>query len=466
MATNTIALLARPAEIDPLEVPTKQANLRMLALQNDEGQLKLDAARQAVVDDQAARASLQADPTGGEGYLKGLASAGNVKGYFAGVKANADVAKTNAEAKKDAATADKTGLEALNLRTERYRSALNNVGDQAGAADWVRAMYADPHLGPVIAKELGPVEQALGRIPDPALDPDGFAKWKRGSQLGAEKLVEITKPVTGSRDVGDRVESTLTDPTTGKVTVTGTTKKGQSPDSAASIAQRERESMRTDKRERDLSTANEGTYDAARGVLVNRKNGTASAVTGPDGKPLTRDKAMTEFQGKSAAFGDRAAEADRIITGLEGQYNPAAINSKASVESVPLVGGIMGAATNKFALSENDQRAEQAQRDFINAVLRQESGAAIGASEFDNARKQYFPQPGDSPAVIAQKARNRKLAIEGLQRNAGSNYTPAGGANPPAALPPKNARGWTLHEDANGNKAYVSPDGKQFEEAR
>jgi len=36
-------------------------------------------------------------------------------------------------------------------------------------------------------------------------------------------------------------------------------------------------------------------------------------------------------------------------------------------------------------------------------VLRKESGAAIAASEFDNAEKQYFPQPGDSDQVISQK---------------------------------------------------------------
>jgi hypothetical protein len=29
-----------------------------------------------------------------------------------------------------------------------------------------------------------------------------------------------------------------------------------------------------------------------------------------------------------------------------------------------------------------------------------------------------------------------------------------------------NSKGWTLHTDAKGNKAYVSPDGKSFEEAR
>lgn len=31
--------------------------------------------------------------------------------------------------------------------------------------------------------------------------------------------------------------------------------------------------------------------------------------------------------------------------------------------------------------------------------------------------------------------------------------------------PLTNKKGWTLHTDANGNQAYVSPDGKQFEEA-
>lgn len=148
---------------------------------------------------------------------------------------------------------------------------------------------------------------------------------------------------------------------------------------------------------------------------------------------LSTDKAPTEFQGKSAAFGLRASEADKTLTNLTGKYSPAAVNSKTTVAEWPLIGGVIGSATN-YALSENDQKAEQAQRDFINAVLRQESGAAIGASEFDNARKQYFPQPGDSQAVIQQKARNRQLAIQGFENSAGKakmapntfNQTPSG----------------------------------------
>ena len=148
-------------------------------------------------------------------------------------------------------------------------------------------------------------------------------------------------------------------------------------------------------------------------------------------------KAPTEFQGKSAAFGLRATEADKIISELTGQYNPAAVNSKTTVENWPLIGGALGAATNTFALNANDQKAEQAQRDFVNAVLRQESGAAIGPDEFNNARKQYFPQPGDGPDVIAQKARNRQLAIQGFQSNAGRAAMTA----PPRAAA---SSGWSI----------------------
>lgn len=142
-------------------------------------------------------------------------------------------------------------------------------------------------------------------------------------------------------------------------------------------------------------------------------------------------KAPTEFQGKSAAFGARAAEADKTITGLQGKYEPARVNAKMSAQDFPLVGGITGAVANNF-LSDSEQLAEQAQRDFINAILRQESGAAIGKDEFTNARRQYFPQPGDSDAVIQQKARNRALSVQGLNNNAGraafsAPAAPAGG---------------------------------------
>ena len=65
-------------------------------------------------------------------------------------------------------------------------------------------------------------------------------------------------------------------------------------------------------------------------------------------------------------------------------------------------------------LSPDQQKIEQAQRDFVYAVLRPESGAVVSEGEFENARKQYFPQPGDSEEVIRQKRDNRKTEIAGL----------------------------------------------------
>lgn len=69
--------------------------------------------------------------------------------------------------------------------------------------------------------------------------------------------------------------------------------------------------------------------------------------------------------------------------------------------------------------SSDRQQLEQAQRDFVNAILRRESGANITDQEFNNAAQQYFPQPGDSAEVIQQKAANRKLTIQNLNREAG-----------------------------------------------
>jgi len=154
--------------------------------------------------------------------------------------------------------------------------------------------------------------------------------------------------------------------------------------------------------------------------LKRSKIGQASeqTITLPDGTVIQSAPKLTEGQGKAQLFGARAAEADKIITGLEGKYSPLAINAKTAAEDMWGIGGVLGAVGNKM-LPEEAQKVEQAQRDFLNAILRQESGAVISPSEFDNAKKQYFPQPGDKPEVIEQKRRNRENAIAGFRTMAG-----------------------------------------------
>ena len=72
---------------------------------------------------------------------------------------------------------------------------------------------------------------------------------------------------------------------------------------------------------------------------------------------------------------------------------------------------------------EEQQKFDQAKRDFINAQLRRESGATIQPPEFESAEKQYFPQPGDSEGVKKQKAEARRIAVENMRRSSGQNFS-------------------------------------------
>jgi hypothetical protein len=117
---------------------------------------------------------------------------------------------------------------------------------------------------------------------------------------------------------------------------------------------------------------------------------------------LKGEKPLTEYQGKALTFGTRAADANNVIKSLEGKYNT-----------------LSSSYLPSFLNSTEGQRVQQAQRNFVNAVLRQESGAAIASSEFDNAAKQYFPQPGDKPEVLVQKRQNRERVIKGFTKQAG-----------------------------------------------
>jgi len=145
----------------------------------------------------------------------------------------------------------------------------------------------------------------------------------------------------------------------------------------------------------------------------------AIAIATSTGEPLApSSKGPTEGQGRAALFSSRASASDNILRELEDKISVLGLSTKQGAEGVWGIGGMLGSAGNKF-LSDNQQKVEQAQRDFVNAVLRQESGAVINPEEFNNARKQYFPQPGDRNAVLQQKRNNRRLAIEGLKKMAG-----------------------------------------------
>jgi hypothetical protein len=153
-------------------------------------------------------------------------------------------------------------------------------------------------------------------------------------------------------------------------------------------------------------------------MAFNPRTGIATPVLTPAGTPLQSSRPLTESQGKATTFATRANEADQILNniGQGGAVQPGLL--KRAGESIPFVGAGVGSMLN-VTQSPQQQQVEQAQRNFVNAILRQESGAAIGKDEFASAQAQYFPQPGDSAEVIAQKAANRRSQIAGLSVQAG-----------------------------------------------
>jgi hypothetical protein len=167
--------------------------------------------------------------------------------------------------------------------------------------------------------------------------------------------------------------------------------------------------------------------------LVDTRTGQAKPVIGANGQPLTGGgKPLTEAQGNSVAFGSRAIEANRIATELEkqGVTNTGAIRTAIGgvAGMTPFVGeqleqGVRSALNPLPSVlggpSGEQQQVEQARRNFVSAVLRKESGAAIGVDEYKNEERKYFPQVGDTDKVIKQKQDARKLAIDALKAQAG-----------------------------------------------
>lgn len=105
---------------------------------------------------------------------------------------------------------------------------------------------------------------------------------------------------------------------------------------------------------------------------------------------------------------------------------------------------------------EGLQLQEQAEKNFLNAVLRRESGASISPSENESGVKQYFPRPGDSPEVLRQKEINRKIVYEGMRGESGRAYEKTPSASQIAATVPKKKAAGLIQEATASESKPVS----------
>ena len=140
---------------------------------------------------------------------------------------------------------------------------------------------------------------------------------------------------------------------------------------------------------------------------------------------------MNEQQSNAATYADRMNLSEPILNDpnkIAAYSDPSQV---ARAKYAPLT-----SMFGNYLNNDNYNSFDQAQKDFITAKLRKESGAAINAGEFATDEKTFLPRASDSPEVVAQKKAAREAIRGGLARAAGPAYEPTV-VNAPAPAAPQ-----------------------------
>lgn len=147
----------------------------------------------------------------------------------------------------------------------------------------------------------------------------------------------------------------------------------------------------------DLENADEGTF-----LSVDPKTGGVIFLQGGKG---AQTKAFTEQQSKDLVFATRAKGALKNLDPVAGELT----SFQGRLFDRDPTGVFRGSQRPEF------QKAMQAGLEFLQAILRKDTGAAITSQEQDQYGRTYLPQPGDGPEVLGQKQASRRRAVIALE---------------------------------------------------
>ncbi len=152
-------------------------------------------------------------------------------------------------------------------------------------------------------------------------------------------------------------------------------------------------------------------------------NGNLEFVPGGPADPkVGANRAVpTGEENKAAGMYDRMKAAEKTLDTLAtgGAQNLSLVEKGLQKAGVP----------EGYALGADSQQVLQAQRDWVRAKLRLESGAVIGDEEMAEEIRTYFPQPNEDQATIDQKKQARQQAMEQV-RTQGGRAIPADATAP------------------------------------
>lgn len=440
----------------PLAMVEQVARLQDVREQAEQRRLAGEKARQDAADQAAMRNALAA--TGGD-VDKALPQL-----YQINPRAAATLQENVGKARKE--TLDAAGKQLdTKIKTIQYGAGLfQDVHDQASydlAMPWLRQLAPDQAdaMGPVYdegrvkaliaagtdAKDrlelhkLALTHYANGdfnRSVGTALsaikptDPNAVTQWNKvladAKEMGVPDVVlNAYGAASPGEDLTTRVQGAATQAMTPK-------ERAEIADKAATLAQ----TVRHQTAEEATAAANTAVarghlsvdqarlaMEQARPDLVQvMENGVAvwRPKTEAAGKPAAGGAASrppTGEERKTLGFYTRAKEAVDTLTtpDLQGQTLEDRISPTATqwVSKIPIVGN--------YLQGEDAQRYTEAQRAFTDARLRSDKGR-LAEWQYENDRKTYFAQPGDSAATIAQKKKARQTVLDSLASASGKAY--------------------------------------------
>lgn len=123
------------------------------------------------------------------------------------------------------------------------------------------------------------------------------------------------------------------------------------------------------------------------------------------------DEKMTGEQSKAITYYRRGYGSNQVLNDPK--------MAESLTQYTDTFAGNFGAVGRKFQ-DADFQVAHRAASEFLAAILRKDTGAAITSEEFSLYGPMYLPQPGDKPELIAAKKKAREEALIGIEMGLGT----------------------------------------------
>ncbi|MCP1679409.1 hypothetical protein [Kerstersia gyiorum] len=374
-----------------------------------------------------------------EGFSSGLAQAGYGSDLPAFQKQWADQDKAKADARVADFDFQKKRIDYINGALQSLLSRQNVTTDDAIGVitGMVQQGLIDPEEGAMQARALPSDPVALRQ----------YLLQAGMTTLEAKHRMDALTPQVSAQNLGGHTQMVDTNALTNPGVVGQTFQRSMTPGEAESARHNrviEGQAAQRIAMDRDqpvgapievtengvpvlVQRYSSGRLERVQGFSPKASGDGFSIETNPDGTVRVSRGAnmpkLTEQQSKDLVYLTRAESAIETLNRLESQL---ADPTQRTTASIPLVGNA--------TVSPEFQQARQAGEDFLAAVLRKDTGAAITNQEIDIYGRMYLPQPFDSPEVLAQKAQARRTVLDAMRTGLGSvgQFAPPAGGQQPA----------------------------------